>query len=67
MKIIVLVVAPDGATRVETHGFVGAACREASRFIELSLGTNTAEKLTPEYHEVPSTSSVIERQSAGGS
>jgi hypothetical protein len=50
-RIIEITVAPDGQTRVETRGFSGAVCREASRFLESALGKRTEERLTAEYHQ----------------
>ena len=38
MKTIEIIVSPKGETRVETNGFAGGECREASKFIEESLG-----------------------------
>ena len=54
-KIIEVIVAPDGETKVETKGFVGSECREASRFIERALGANTGEQLTAEFHQTDTT------------
>jgi hypothetical protein len=51
VKTIEITVGPRGETRVETKGFAGDACREASRFLEQALGSRTAETLTPEYHK----------------
>ena len=51
MKTIEIIVAPDGATRVETKGFSGNQCQEASRFIEQALGQQTGENLTAEFHQ----------------
>lgn len=51
MKTIEITVAPDGQTRVETKGFVGSDCREASRFLEQALGDHTEEQLTSEFHQ----------------
>ncbi|QDU09631.1 DUF2997 domain-containing protein [Gimesia aquarii] len=50
-RIIEITVATDGQTRVETKGFSGAGCREASRFIETALGKRTEEQLTSEFHQ----------------
>ncbi|HCO21583.1 MAG TPA: hypothetical protein DIT97_00355 [Gimesia maris] len=50
-RIIEITVATDGQTRVETRGFSGAGCREASRFIETALGKRTKEQLTAEFHQ----------------
>lgn len=49
-KLIEIIVAPNGETRIETKGFTGAACRDASRLIEQALGEQTAETLTAEFH-----------------
>ena len=50
-KVIEIIVQPDGQTRVETKGFAGSGCRDASRFIEQALGKSTGEKLTAEFHQ----------------
>lgn len=50
-KIIEIVVGPRGETRVETRGFTGEACREASRFVEQALGSRTAETLTGAFYQ----------------
>jgi hypothetical protein len=51
MKTIEITVGPKGETRVETKGFAGPGCREASRFVEQALGQKTAETLTAEFHQ----------------
>lgn len=51
MKRIEIIVAPDGKTRVETKGFAGAECRQASEAVEQALGTRTGERLTAEFHQ----------------
>ena len=38
LKTIEITVSPDGQSRVETKGFAGAECRDASKFIEQALG-----------------------------
>ena len=49
-KAIEIIVSPSGETKVETKGFSGAECREASKFIEQALGQRTGEQLTAEFH-----------------
>ena len=51
-KIIEIVVAPNGQSRVETKGFAGSECRQASLFIEQALGQRASEQLKPEFHQV---------------
>ena len=43
MKTIEITISPKGETKVETRGFAGAECREASKFVAQALGTRTAE------------------------
>jgi hypothetical protein len=50
LKTIEITVDPRGRTKVETHGFTGGSCREATRFIEEALGQRTAEQLTPAFY-----------------
>ena len=51
MKTIEIVVTPQGETRVQTLGFSGSSCRDASQFLERALGQQTSERLTPEFHQ----------------
>lgn len=60
MKSIQILIAPDGSTRLETLGFVGPECREASRFLEQALGQSLAEEITPAFHQ---STSVTQQQS----
>lgn len=50
-KTIEITVLPNGQTKVETKGFVGAECRQASQFIEKALGQQTDEVLKAEFHQ----------------
>ena len=50
-KTIEVVVSPNGQTKLETKGFAGSACRDASKFLEAALGPSTEERLTAEYHQ----------------
>jgi hypothetical protein len=54
LKTIEITVSPDGQTKVETKGFSGSECREASRFIEQALGQQTNEQLTSEFYATQS-------------
>ena len=51
MKTIEIIVAPNGQSRVETKGFTGGGCRQASQFIERALGQQTDEQLKAEFHQ----------------
>ena len=58
MKSIEIVIDPQGKTTVQTKGFVGASCREASRFLEEALGQHTGEQLTAEFHQAQNVEQV---------
>lgn len=49
-KVIEIIVRKDGSSTVQTKGFVGVECREASRFLEQALGAKQNEKLTDEFY-----------------
>ncbi len=51
-KIIEMIVSPTGETRVETKGFAGEDCREASKSLEAALGIRTTEQMTAEFHQM---------------
>ncbi len=61
MKTIEIIVAPDGKLRVETKGFTGSECREASRFVEQALGQQTDELLKPEFHQTATSRQQIQQ------
>lgn len=48
---IEIIVTVDGKSTVQTKGFAGQSCRDASRFIEQALGLRIAESLTAEFHQ----------------
>ncbi len=51
MRIIEVVVSPTGETKVQTEGYAGAACLEASKFLEQALGVVTTEHKTPDFYQ----------------
>lgn len=46
---IEVIVLPSGQTKVLPKGFAGAACRQASEFLEKALGQVSSEQLTSEF------------------
>ncbi len=65
MKLIEIIVAPTGETRVQTKGFAGADCRQASEFLERALGSRVSETLTAEFHQTESTQQHVSEGGAG--
>ena len=62
MKTIEIIVTPNGDTRLETRGFSGSACREASAFLEQAIGQRTVERLTGEFHQSTTQSETLEER-----
>lgn len=55
---IEITVSPKGETKVETKGFTGSSCREASRLIEQALGQRIADRVTDEFYHGTNLESV---------
>jgi hypothetical protein len=53
-QTIEIIVNTKGEVTVQTKGFTGSSCREASRFIEQALGQRTSEQLTGEFYAAQS-------------
>ena len=51
-RIIEIIVARNGSTQVQTRGFAGSSCLEASKFIEDALGKKSSERTTSEFFDV---------------
>lgn len=64
MKIIEVIVSPTGETKIETKGFAGGECRQASRFMEDALGARASEKLTAEFYQQQSAGQSIKEGQA---
>lgn len=58
-KTIEITVSPQGESKVETKGFTGSSCKEASKFIEQALGEKTGEKLTQEFYQQQTTEQKV--------
>ena len=54
-QTIEILITPEGRTSVQTLGFSGPSCRDASKFIEQALGQRLAERLTAEFHQSQAT------------
>lgn len=61
-KTIEIIVSPTGETRLETKGFAGAECREASKFVEQALGEKADEQMTAEFIEALSSRQSISQR-----
>ena len=48
-KQIIVEVAEDGSIKIDAHGFSGASCEKATKFLEDALGTAGGRTRKPEY------------------
>jgi hypothetical protein len=60
-KVIEVVVSPTGETTVQTNGYAGSDCQQASRWLEAALGIVTADRKTAEYHQTTPTQQQIQQ------
>ena len=60
-RIIEVTVAPDGSTKIATHGYTGQDCLAASRFLEEALGTVAAERKTAEFYAEASVEQSVQQ------
>ena len=61
MRIIEITIDTKGQSRVETRGFTGGECREASKFIEQALGQRTDETLTADFYQAQSSEQQLKQ------
>jgi hypothetical protein len=62
VRIIEVVVSPQGETTVQTKGFAGADCLQASRWLEQALGINTNDTKTAEFYQATEAQQATQRQ-----
>lgn len=51
MKEIIAIFEPGKPVTIETKGFAGASCKEASKFLEEALGNVVSDTPTREMHQ----------------
>lgn len=59
-KTIQIVVDPKGGTKIETSGFTGSSCQDATRALEQALGAKTDEQLTGEFYAAANEQQITE-------
>ena len=50
-RVIEVVVSPTGEATVQTKGYAGADCLQASKFLEQALGVVAADNKTAEFYQ----------------
>ena len=60
-RVIEVTVSPQGAVTVQTKGYAGADCLQASKYLEQALGVATADHKTAEYFQRAETTQQIQQ------
>jgi hypothetical protein len=61
-RTIEITISPTGQSTVQTKGFTGASCRDASRFLEEALGQRLSEQQTAEFYQAQVTECLQQEQ-----
>jgi hypothetical protein len=51
IKTIEILIDTQGQTKIQTKGFTGSSCQEASRLLEQALGPTQSDVRTAEYFQ----------------
>jgi hypothetical protein len=60
-RIIEVTVSPTGETSVQTKGYAGSDCLQASSWLERALGVATADRKTADYYQTVQTEQQIQQ------
>ena len=58
-RMIEVTVSPRGETSVQTKGYAGSACLQASKFLEQALGVTAVDHRTAEFYESQSSAQSL--------
>ena len=61
-RIIEVTVSPKGETSIQTKGYAGADCLQASKFLEQALGVVAKEDKTSEFYQVAQSEQHVEQK-----
>jgi hypothetical protein len=62
VRIIEVVVSPKGETTVQTKGYAGAECLQASKWLEQALGVAAADNKTAEFFQTATAEQELKQQ-----
>ena len=60
-RVIEVIVSPTGETTVQTKGYAGSDCLQASKFLEQALGVTAAERTTAEFYQTEPTRQQVQQ------
>jgi hypothetical protein len=61
-RIIEVTVSPKGETSIQTKGYAGADCLQASKFLEQALGVVAKESKTGEFYQAAPAEQHVEQK-----
>jgi hypothetical protein len=61
IRVIEVIVSPKGETSIQTRGYAGAECLQASKFLEQALGVVGTEHKTTEFYQPAQTEQHVEQ------
>jgi hypothetical protein len=61
-RIIEVTVSPKGETSIQTKGYAGADCLQASKFLEQALGVVAKESKTGEFYQAAQSEQRVEQK-----
>jgi hypothetical protein len=54
-RLIEVIVSPQGEATVQTQGYAGGDCLQASKFLEQALGVAAEDRKTAEFYQTTAT------------
>ena len=60
-RIIEVTVSPQGEATVQTRGYSGGDCLQATKFLEQALGTPVEDRKTSEFYQQPTTEQHVQQ------
>lgn len=63
-QTIQVIISPKGETKIETKGFAGSTCQQASQFLEQALGAKLTDKPTADFYQQSATQQTLQQGGA---
>jgi hypothetical protein len=60
-RVIEVIVSPTGEVTIQTKGYAGSDCVQASKFLEQALGVKTADHKTSEYYQTQTAQQQVQQ------
>lgn len=60
-RVIEVIVSPKGETTLQTQGYAGSDCLQASRFLEEALGVCLPDRKTAEFYQASQTEQHLQQ------